>query len=101
MTSGRALPVDDDEGPERFPINQAATATYSSRDDVHHLVARRLAAHGVRDVLDLGGGTGPLAVELTALDIRCVVVDEATRLGQAPRAAVPADPRHCRSATPR
>lgn len=91
MTSGRALPVDYDDDPERFAANQAATAAYSSRGDVHGPVARRLAAQGVRDVLDLGGGTGTLAAELTALDVRCVVVDEATHLGRAPRPAVRAD----------
>lgn len=92
--SGRALPPDYDDDPERFAVNRAATARYSRAGDVHRPVARRLAEAGVGEVLDAGGGTGSLAVELVAAGVRSVVVDAAAHVARAPRPAVRADLRH-------
>lgn len=87
----RALPPDYDDDPDRFAVNQAATASYNRRGDVHAPIARRLRALGVRDIVDLGGGTGTLATELAAVGLAAVVVDKAAHLEQAPRPAVRAD----------
>jgi hypothetical protein len=38
-------------------------------------VARRLAAAGVRTVLDVGGGNGKLARLLPPLSMRCLLID--------------------------
>jgi len=89
--TGRAVPVDYEADPERFRTNQAATTAYSRAGDVHGPVARRLAAVGVCEVLDLGGGTGTLAAELTVVGVQTIVLDEAAHISRAPRPAVRAD----------
>lgn len=91
--SGPALPTDYDADPERFAVNQAATAAYSTAGDVHAPVARRLAALGVGDVVDVAGGDGTLARELARVGVRSVVVDQARHVTRAPRPAVRADVR--------
>jgi len=82
-----ALPGDYDSDPERF-----LSDSRQGHDDVHPYVAARLAAAGVRQVLDVGGGDGRLARLLPGLSVRCAVVDlSPAMLALAPRPAVRAD----------
>jgi SAM-dependent methyltransferase len=82
-----AMPSDYDRDPGRF----LASADLPT-EDVHPVVAARLAASGARVVLDAGGGNGRLARLLPALDMRCLLVDlSATMLALAPRPAIRAD----------
>jgi SAM-dependent methyltransferase len=82
-----ALPADYDSDPERF----LASARWK-HDDVHPYVASRLAEVGARTVLDVGGGSGKLAVLLPELSLRCLLVDlSPTMLALAPDPKVLAD----------
>jgi SAM-dependent methyltransferase len=82
-----ALPGDYDTDPDRFLAN-----VDWQHDDVHPVVAMRLAAAGARLVLDVGGGYGRLARLLPDLGIRCLLIDlSATMLELAPGPAVRAD----------
>jgi hypothetical protein len=71
-----ALRSDYDADPGRFLAGEEYP-----HDDVHPYVARRLAAVGVRTVLDVGGGNGRLARLLPALSVRCLHVDLSPRGG--------------------
>lgn len=60
--------------------------------DVHPLVAERLASAGARTVLDVGGGNGKLARLLPGLGVRCLLIDlSPAMLALAPRPAARAD----------
>ncbi|HXW78144.1 MAG TPA: hypothetical protein VEJ84_01530 [Acidimicrobiales bacterium] len=91
--TGPALPTDYDVDPGRFAANQAATAAFSRRGDVHAAVARSLAEAGCELVLDLGGGNGVLARELAKVGARTVTVDRASYVAEAPRPVLLADAR--------
>src|SRR5215467_2222073 len=92
--AGEALPSDYDTDPGRFAATQAATQRFSTRGDIHPLIARRMAAAGCRIVIDIGGGTGTLARLLTSHGISTVVVDRAGHVTRAPRPAIRADGAH-------
>ncbi|MFI6600208.1 class I SAM-dependent methyltransferase [Nonomuraea sp. NPDC050536] len=89
---GEAVPVDYDDDPARFAANLMATARFGS-GDVHPIVAARLLEENASPVLDVGGGTGPLARPLAAAGVPVVVADIAEHVRQAPRPAVRADAR--------
>lgn len=77
-----ALPSDYDSNTQRWRTNVEATAAYGLAGDVHPEVARRVAAAGARDVLDLGCGDGRLRGCLPA-GIRWVGIDRSpTQLRQ-------------------
>ena len=85
---------DYDDDPDRF-----LSAQKHGHDDMHPYVARRLAATGMRTVLDVGGGNGKLAWLLPPLSVRCLLVDlSPTTLALAPGPKVRADgaPAACR-----
>lgn len=88
---GPPLPADYDSDPGRFASNQAATAMFSRRGDVHPFVARRLAEVGCELVLDIGGGNGALARELGKVGVRCITADRAFYVADAPRPVLRAD----------
>jgi SAM-dependent methyltransferase len=88
---GPAIPADYDTDPGRFAANQAATAAFSRRGDVHPSVAQRLASAGCDLVLDLGGGNGLLARELARFGVRTVTADRARYVRDAPGPALQAD----------
>jgi SAM-dependent methyltransferase len=79
------LPADYDGDPGRFAANQAATAAFSRRGDVHAAVAKHLVEVGCELVLDAGGGNGVLARELAKAGARTVTVDRASYVADAPR----------------
>jgi SAM-dependent methyltransferase len=83
------IPVDYDRDPDRFRANRAA----HTGGDVHPIVADRLVAEHASPVLDLGGGTGPLARLLRDAGTPAIVVDVSTHVTAAPRPAVRADGR--------
>lgn len=86
-----AVPCDYDTDPGRFAANQTFRPPGT---DLFGMVARRiLAGHAAGPVLELGGGTGPLARELAGHGIPVVVADLAAMLSQAPRPAVRTDAR--------
>jgi SAM-dependent methyltransferase len=89
--AGRVLPADYDSDPGRFAANQAATAAFSCRGDVHPAVARRLAEAGCALVLDVGGGNGVLARELAKAGAQTVTADRASYVTDAPRPVLLAD----------
>lgn len=91
---GAALPSDYDTDPGRFAATQAATQRFSTRGDIHPLIACRMAAAGCRTVLDIGGGTGTLARLLASHRISTVVADRAGHVTRAPRPAIRADAVH-------
>ncbi len=81
------LPFDYDADPERYLSNRKW-----SRDDVHSHVAARLAALGVRRLLDVGAGTGNLTRLAGAFGLQALHLDlSPTMLADAPRPAVRAD----------
>jgi SAM-dependent methyltransferase len=59
--SPKAVPSDYDRDPERFRTARAVQRRHARAADVHERVARRLLAHGVLPVLDIGCGEGELA----------------------------------------
>ncbi|GAA5169376.1 hypothetical protein GCM10023321_64900 [Pseudonocardia eucalypti] len=86
-----ALPPDYDRDPGRFLANQRATARFSQVGDLHPLVADQLASLGAHSVLDLGGGSGPLARLLGDRRVWTVVADRARHVRMAPAPRVRAD----------
>jgi SAM-dependent methyltransferase len=93
----RVVPCDYDTDPGRWAANQAfrpRPGTGRPVVDVFGIVARRVLARSrAGPVLELGGGTGPLARELAGHGVRVVVADLAAMLSQAPRPAVRTDAR--------
>ena len=84
-----AIPGDYDSDPGRFLASEQMP-----HEDVHPHVAARMAAAGVRTVLDVGGGSGRLARLFTGSSIHCLLIDlSPTMLAQAPRPAARADGR--------
>lgn len=65
-----ALPLDYDSDPGRF----LASGDHP-HDDVHPYVAARFARAGARTVVDVGGGSGRLAVLMPELAMRCLLID--------------------------
>lgn len=85
------MPCDYDTDPGRFAANQAFRRPGTG---VFGMVARRITAGDTAGpVLELGGGTGPLARELAGRGVPVVVADLAAMLSQAPRPAVRTDAR--------
>ena len=90
------VPCDYDTDPGRFAANLAFRARSGpGRPGVFEAVARRIiAGDAAGPVLELGGGTGPLACELAGHHVPHVVADLAGgMLSQAPRPAVRTDAR--------
>ena len=91
------VPCDYDTDPGRFAANLAFRAWSGPGRpvaDVFGAVARRvIAGDAAGPVLELGGGTSPLARELAGHGMRVVVADLAAMLSQAPRPAVRTDAR--------
>lgn len=89
----RAVPCDYDTDPGRWAANQAFRPPAS--DVLAGLVTQRIIADAAAGpVLELGGGSGPLARELGGHGIQVVVADLAHGLlSQAPRPAVRTDAR--------
>ena len=82
-----ALPLDYDSDPGRF-----LASCEHPHDDVHPYQAARFAQAGARTVLDVGGGSGRLAVLLPELAIRCLLIDlSPTMLALAPHPKAQAD----------
>jgi SAM-dependent methyltransferase len=82
-----ALPLDYDSDPGRF-----LASCEHPHDDVHPYVAERLARAGASTVLDVGGGSGRLAVLLPELAMRCLLIDlSPAMLAMAPRPKAQAD----------
>ena len=88
----RVVPCDYDTDPGRWAANQAFRPPGS---DVSSMVTQRIITDETAcPVLELGGGTGPLARELGGHGIQVVVADLAQGLlSQAPRPAVRTDAR--------
>lgn len=84
-----ALPFDYDDDPGRFAANRAVRVG----DDIHPIVADRITAEKASPVLEIGGGTGPLARLLERTATPTVVADLSSLVTQAPRPAVRADAR--------
>jgi SAM-dependent methyltransferase len=93
----RAVPCDYDTDPGRWAANQAFRSRPGAgrlSTDAFGMVARRILARSTAGpVLELGGGTGPLARELAGHGVRVIVADLAAMLSQAPRPAVWTDAR--------
>ena len=86
------MPCDYDTDPGRFAANQAFRPPPGT--GMFGMVARRIIAGDTPGpVLELGGGTGPLARELAGRGVPVVVADLAAMLSQAPRPAVRTDAR--------
>ena len=92
-----AVPCDYDTDRGRWAANQAFRPRPGRGRpivDVFGIVARRILARSTAGpVLEIGGGTGPLARELAGHGVRVVVADLAAMLSQAPRPAVWTDAR--------
>ncbi len=83
----RVVPCDYDTGPGRWAANQAFRPPDTG---IFALMTQRIIAGAAGPVLELGGGTGPLARELAGHgDAQVIVADLAQGLlSQAPRPAV-------------
>jgi SAM-dependent methyltransferase len=91
----RAVPCDYDTDPGRWAANQAFRPPGAGLPGLPGMVTQRIIADQTAGpVLELGGGTGPLARELAGHGIQVVVADLAHGLlSQAPRPAVRTDAR--------
>ena len=88
----RAVPCDYDTDPGRWAANQAFRPPGAGLSGM--VTQRIIADQTAGPVLELGGGTGPLARELAGHGIQVVVADLAQGLlSQAPRPAVRTDAR--------
>ncbi len=88
----RAVPCDYDTDPGRWAANQAFRPPGTGLSG--RVTQRIIADDTAGPVLELGGGTGPLARELAGHGIQVVVADLAQGLlSQAPRPAVRTDAR--------
>ena len=86
-----SLPCDYDDDPERWRASRTTVERYGVRGDVHGPVAERLAAEGLRTVLDVGCGDGRLAEVLPPV-VRWIGVDSSpSQVRLAPRPAVLGD----------
>jgi SAM-dependent methyltransferase len=85
------VPCDYDSDPSRFAAVQTVRQQFAD-GEVFAPVARRLAAiPQAGPVLELGGGTGPLARQLSGAGVPVVVADLAAHVAQAPCPAVRTD----------
>jgi SAM-dependent methyltransferase len=85
------MACDYDSDPGRFAANQAAQRQFTTGDAHSPITERLTGTPGAGPLLEVGGGTGPLARRLSGSGIRVVVADLSSHLAHAPRPALYAD----------